>query len=144
MVSWVIKLLREVKSFEMSWYVLICSMYIMWPKHIKPWKLPAMLGCIMVVCMLTHCALLQSVCDLTGEQMNMQYSLIQELMLYKFERGHNDMEEIKKYCPKVEGTLLTTITRCFKKFLKICFFFKIFPFLKICFFFKIFKNLFLF
>ena len=53
---------------------------------------------VVVVGALTCCALLHLVCDLKAAQMNMQYSLIQELMLYKFKLGHNAMEATKNIC----------------------------------------------
>ena len=58
------------------------------------------------------------VCDLKATHMNMQYSLIQELMLYKFEVGHNVVEAAKNICwAKSEGTVdHSTITKWFKKF----------------------------
>ena len=40
-----------------------------------------MIGCIVVVGVLTCCALLYSISDLKAEQMNVQCSLIWELML---------------------------------------------------------------
>ena len=60
----------------------------------------------MVVSVLTRCALLQSVCDLKAAQMNVQCSLIQELMLDKFELGYNATEVTKKiYYAKDEGAV---------------------------------------
>ena len=52
----------------------------------------------MVVGALTHCALLNSVCDLTPPPMNRQHSRIRDLMLYKFELGHNGAEVTKNIC----------------------------------------------
>ena len=52
----------------------------------------------MVVGALTHCALLHSICDLKATQMNMQFSLIEELMFYEFKLGHNVMEVTKNIC----------------------------------------------
>ena len=50
--------------------------------------------------------------------MNVQYSQIQELMLYEFELGYNAIESIKNICcAKGEDAVdPTTVTRCFKKF----------------------------
>ena len=64
----------------------------------------------MVVSALTYCTLLHSMWDFKAPQMNMQYSLIQKLLLYKFEMGNNVVEDI---CfAKGEGTDdHSTITR---------------------------------
>ena len=68
---------------------------------------------IVVVGVLTCYALLHPVCDLKTAQINMQRSSIQELMLYKFEMGHNTSEITKKD----EGTVdYSTVTRWSKKF----------------------------
>ena len=58
--------------------------------------------------MLTR-ALLHSICDFKDEQMNMQHSQIQKLMLYRFKLGHNAV----KGEHKVEHR---TVTKNFKKF----------------------------
>ena len=78
-----------------------------------------MKGVIVVVGALTFYALLHLVCDLKAAQMNMQYSLIQELMLYKFKLGHNAMEATKNICcMQDEGSVHhSRVIRCFKKFL---------------------------
>ena len=52
-------LLRRDKSFAIFWYVLVCNMWSSWY--------------IMVVDMLTLCALLHSMCDWKAIQMNMQH-----------------------------------------------------------------------
>ena len=54
--------------------------------------------------------------------MNMQYSLIQKLMIYGFQPGHNAMETIKNICcVKVEGPVNhTTLTKWSKKFHSDC------------------------
>ena len=44
--------------------------------------IPTLVGSIIVVGELTGCALFHSECDLKAAQMNVQHSLIQELMLY--------------------------------------------------------------
>ena len=89
-----------------------------WSKQFKPWKSPTVHGSILVVDALTHCALLQSKCDLKAVQKNMQYSLIWELILYKFQLDHDTMEATKNICyTKDNGTVnYFTITRLFKKF----------------------------
>ena len=48
--------------------------------------------------------------------MNMQCSLIWEIMLYKFELGHNTVKATKNICyGKGEGAVdLSTVTRWFK------------------------------
>ena len=57
----------------------------------------AIIGSILVVGALTHCTFLYSMYDLKAAQINVQCILIQELMLYKFEMGHNVMETMKKH-----------------------------------------------
>ena len=63
------------------------------------------IGSIVVDDVLTYCALFHSVCDLKDTQMNVQYNLIWELILYGF------------CCEKHEGTVdHSTVTRWLKKF----------------------------
>ena len=64
--------------------------------------------------MLTHSALLH----LKATQMNIQLSLVRELMLYEFRLGHNDVEATKNICcVKSEGMVhYNRVTRWFKKF----------------------------
>ena len=57
--------------------MLVCGIYIMW-------KVPSVVGSIMVVGVLTCSALLHSKCDLKTAD---ECSLIWELMLYKIEIG---------------------------------------------------------
>ena len=54
--------------------------------------------------------------------MNVQYSLIWELILYEFELGHNAAEATKNiFCDIGEGVFdHSTVTRWFKKFCIIC------------------------
>ena len=47
-----------------------------------------MVGSIVIDGTLTHCGLVYSMCDMKPAQMNEQYCLIQELVVYKFELGH--------------------------------------------------------
>ena len=55
-------------------------------------------------------------CDLKATQMNMECSLIQELMYYKFKQGYNPTEASKNICVKGEGTVNhITVTRGLKK-----------------------------
>ena len=64
-------------------------------------RVPNVVGCIVVVG--AHCILFHS--DLEAAQMNMQHCLIHELMLYKFELGHNTIEVTKSiFHVKGEGT----------------------------------------
>ena len=93
-------------------------MDITYPKQFKLWQVPAVFSSIVVVGALTHCALLHSVCDLKAAQMNMQSSLIQELLLYKFKLSYNTVKAIKNNCyTKGESTFdHNTRTRWFKKF----------------------------
>ena len=57
---------------------------------------PNVISSIVVVSILICCALFHSIGDLKDTQMNVQCSLIQELMIYKFELGHNIAKIIKK------------------------------------------------
>ena len=71
-----------------------------------------MVDSVVVVGMLIHDALLHSVCDLKAAKINMQHSLISELILYKFKLGHNTTETTKNFCGiKSEGTIDNSITR---------------------------------
>ena len=75
-------------------------------KAIQAMKIPTGVGSIMAVDTLTHCALFHSVCDLKVALMNMQRSLIWELMLYEFELGYNAAEVIKDICyPKGKSSV---------------------------------------
>ena len=73
---------------------------------------------IMVVGILTCCALLHSVCDLKAAQIYVQYHLIWELMLYEFEPGHNAMEATKiiYWATGEDAVEHNTVTRWIKKF----------------------------
>ena len=58
-----------------------------------------------------------SLCDLKAIQMNVQHSLIWELMLSEFALSHNATEATKNISAKSEGAVdNSTVTRCFKKF----------------------------
>ena len=48
------------------------------------------------IILVTH-ALLHSMCDLKAAQINMQCSLIQELILYKFKRGLRPQKQSKTF-----------------------------------------------
>ena len=65
-----------------------------------------MVSSIMVVDALTYCALLHLICNLKAVQMNMQHSLITELMLYGVEQSYNTAEVAKNSCcVKSEGAV---------------------------------------
>ena len=60
-----------------------------------------MVGSIVVIGALFH-----PVCDLKAALINMQYSLIQELILCKFKLGHNATVATENiYCIKGEGAI---------------------------------------
>ena len=107
--------------FAILWYLLVCSALITWPKQLKPWKV-LVIDSIMLAGMLIHWALLYSRCDLTATEMNIQCSLIKELMLYEFKMGHNVTEATKNICcVKSEGTFdQNTVNRRFKNFCTGC------------------------
>ena len=75
-------------------------------------------GSIVVVGVLTHCALLHSVRDLKITKVNVQCSIIEELMLYEFEQGYKIVEATKNICYAKDESAVdhSTITRGFKKF----------------------------
>ena len=54
----------------------LSSSHSTWPKQFKQWKVPTVVGSIVVVGVLTCCALLYSLCNMQTKQMNMQSSLI--------------------------------------------------------------------
>ena len=64
------------------------------------------------------CALLHFQCDLKAAKINVQFSLIWEIMLSKFELIHNVTEVSKNISQKVKGRLVdhSTVTRWIKKF----------------------------
>ena len=73
-------------------------------KQFKPWKLPAVVGSIVVVGVLTRRALLTPLCYLKAGQMNIQRVLIRKLILYEFKLGYNERGE--------GGIASSTVTRC--------------------------------
>ena len=75
-------------------------------------------GSIEVVGVLTCCALLHFMCDLKAAQINMQCSLIWELMLYEFKLCYDSAEATKNIsCTKGEGIVdHSTVTRWFINF----------------------------
>ena len=81
-----------------------------------------MVGSILVVCLLIHCLLFYTMSDLKVKLMNMQLSLIWELILYELELGHNDHDETDNvYYAKCECTDdHSIVNRGFKKFRSCC------------------------
>ena len=71
---------------------------ITWPKQFKLWKVPIVVDSVMLVGVLTCCALLHSVCDLKITQMNMLLRLLWEFMCNKFKQVHNFVEATKTIC----------------------------------------------
>ena len=55
----------------------------MWLKQFKPWKVLIVVDSIVVVGVLTCCALFYYMCDVKATQLNVQLSLIWEPMLYE-------------------------------------------------------------
>ena len=81
-------------------------MYITLPKQFKAWKVPAVVGSIVIVGALRCCALLHSVYDLEATQMNLQRCLTREIMLCEFELSHNTAEATKDiHYAKSEGVV---------------------------------------
>ena len=76
----------------------------------------------MVVGALTHCALLHSVHNLKAAQLNVQCSLIQELMLYGFKLSYCTTEAPKNICCAKGGGDVdhSSVTWWFKKFHSDC------------------------
>ena len=87
-------------------------------KHFKPWKVPAVVSSMVVVGVLTHCAILNSVCDLKTAQMNMQRGIIRKLMAYEFKLSHSVMEATRNisYAKSESAIDHSTVTRWFVKF----------------------------
>ena len=67
---------------------------MIWPKL---WKVAAVVSSNEVVGALTRYALLHFVCDLKATQINVQYRLTLELMIYKFKLGYDAMERNHKH-----------------------------------------------
>ena len=67
-------------------------------KQLNSYWVLAVVGSIVIVGVLTLCALLHSFYDLKAAQMNVQCSSICKLMLYEFELSYNPPEETKKIC----------------------------------------------
>ena len=94
-------------------------MYITLLKQFNQWKVLSVIGSIMVDGVLTCGGLLHSEFDLKAAQMNMQRSLIQELILEEFERGYDTVEATKNICWSNGEDLVvhSTVARWFKKIL---------------------------
>ena len=72
-------------------------MYIAWAKQFKPVVGTCFVDSIMIVGVLTHCVL-------KAKEMNMEHSIIQELILYEFKLGHNAVKTTKNiHCTKGEN-----------------------------------------
>ena len=82
--------------------MLVCGVYITWPKKFKLWKESTVLGSIVVVGVLT-CVLLHSVCDFKAAQMNMKRILLWDCMFYEFKLGHYATEATKNICYTAKG-----------------------------------------
>ena len=92
------------------WYMLVYCMYIMRLKKSKQWTVPTVVGRIVVVGVLT-CALLHFLHDLEAIYMNVQHSLIREVLFYKFEAAENIC------CVNSKAIVHhNTVTKWFKKF----------------------------
>ena len=81
-------------------------------------KVPAVVGCAMVIGVVICWALLHSVYDLKATQMNVQHNLICKLMHYDFELGHNALKATKNFCCMRSDGIInhSTFTRWVKKF----------------------------
>ena len=80
-----------------------------------------MVDSIAAVSVWTRCALIHSVWDLKAAQINVQRTLIRELVFYEFKLGHNATEVTKNICAKSGGLIdHSTVIRWFKKFLSGC------------------------
>ena len=95
----------RVKSLTIFWYMLTCSMYIMWPKQCKSWYVPAVVGSTVEVGALTRCEL-NPLCYLKAEQTNVQNSLI---MICDFELSYNAVEATKNIFVRKRKVQLITV-----------------------------------
>ena len=92
------------KSMQAAWHD--DNDNITWLKQFKLWLVPAVVGSIVAVGVLT-CALVHSMFDLEAAQINELCSLIWELRLHEFKRCHNPMEASANICRvKSEGTVV--------------------------------------
>ena len=108
---------RRVKIFFCNLrylYVLVCCANITWPMQCMSGEDPAEVGSIVVVGALTRCALLHSECDFKVTKLNVQHSLIQELMLHEFEHSAEVIKNI--YCTKKMKTQWIKEHKWLKKF----------------------------
>ena len=89
--------------------MLVCSVYIMLLKQTKPWEVLTKVDSVVIVSTLTLCVLLHSRLDLKAPQMNVQHCLVQELVLYEFELGHNTKEANKTFVMQKEKEQLIKV-----------------------------------
>ena len=115
--QWLICNKTKSSQTNQSKILFVCSTYIIWLKQFKLWKVSNVVSSITVVGVLT-CALVLSMCESKATQMNVQHSLIHELILYKFKLGYNSAEVTKNICwVKGESAVENGIViRWFKKF----------------------------
>ena len=87
-----------------------------WSKLIKPWELLDVAGSIVITGVLTHCELLDSVCEFKATEMNVQRILIRESMEHEFEMGRTIAEANNNICyAKLEGSAdHCTVSRRFR------------------------------
>ena len=99
-----------------------CNILVHTNLQFKLWKVPTVVVSIMVVGVLTCCALLHSMSDWENCTAEVPHSLIQELLLYDFQLNHNATEAPKKVCcTKSKGAVdHSMVTRCLKKFILVC------------------------
>ena len=64
-------------------------------KAVQIAKIPTVVVSIVVGSAQTCCALIQSMCDVKAAQMDVQFNLIQELILYEFDLSQNAAETTK-------------------------------------------------
>ena len=69
----------------------------MWPKQFNLWNVLIVVGSIVVAGALTLVHGF-TMWNLKAAQMNLQHSLIWEIILNEFELGHNTVEETKNIC----------------------------------------------
>ena len=106
-------LLRWLKCFAVFWYKLVCGTIYHLTKAVQVIVGIHVVGSVMVVGVLTCCTLFYSVSDLKAVQMNMQYSLIWELMP---QLDQNTTEATKNIWVKDEGRIdHSTVNRWLKK-----------------------------
>ena len=73
-------------------------MSIMLLKWFKLWKVPAVVGSIVIVSALINYTLLHFKWDLKAAEVNVKHIPVQELILYELKLDHNTVEAIKNIC----------------------------------------------